>query len=1120
VRRFFFLSMKSGNPEEVLRLNRRRLAEACSWGYILGAVALLSTLAVVVLLCGSRVTQQAIMRQPITHQPTTHQLQAGSKSAPTALTHDRPQVRLAYGNLPLIFEQNQGQTDPRVKFLARGSGYGLFLTGNQAVLALRQSSGKPDKKRDFSALTMTLAGANSNFEIQGEHLLPGKSNYLIGNDPAKWRRGVPQFAGVRYRNVYPGIDLVYHGNQGRLEYDFEVAAGSDPSLVALKFESAGSPRLTADGNLVLSLPGGDVVMHAPRAYQKSAEAEHTVSSRFVLKNGEIGFAVGDYDRSRTLVIDPILSYSTYLGGSGNEACTLILGTTTPVSGCPAVAVDSSSNAYITGSTTSVDFPVPVGTTPYQATLKGIANVFVAKFNSTGSTEEFATYIGGSGTDTTSGIAVDLSFNVVVAGNTSSTNFPTVNGFQSSPLSPANKHVFIAKLAATGGSLIYSSYLSGNGTDVSTGVALDPGGNAYVTGTTTSTEVTTGFPSTVGAFQTAPATGSTIQFFLSKINPNLSGTSSLAYSTYFGGGNSVRPASDGPPAVGGGVAVDVNSNVYITGGTSYLHIGAPNDFPILNAFQGCLDTPLSTTNCSTTVTDYDAFVAKLNPTAVTGTQLIYSTYFGGTLDDIGYGVAVDSAFNAYVTGSTASTDLPAAGTDVFQDANNGGIDAFMAKLGIPTITGNLQGEVPLLYTTYIGGTGTDVGLGIAVDSIQGARVTGWTNSPTGSFPIINNPPQSIYGGANDAFAARIDTSLTNQNVPGNYSTYLGGSGADYGTGIAVDLQGASYVAGETQSSNFPLAVPFQATLDGPSDAFLSKLGPILTLGLTVTPSPSSVVGVGNQVSFQFTLTNSGDSASNITFTDTLPATGASFVSATASPGTCSSASSGLVLCNVGTLNSLATASITVILVPTAQTNPSTSPVLLTNSGSAGIAGSVLANANATVTVNDFTLTVAPTTATVAAGVPANFTATLTPTGDIPDSVSISCSGLPTGSTCVETTNPIPNLSQGPASTALVITTTMRVTTITQLLRKGAFYAALLPLSGLSLLGVGIGGASRKRRTLIGLLLIGFFALILFQGGCGSKSTTNTSGTPAGTYIVTVSAASGQATRSTTVNLIVQ
>ena len=1092
MRRFFSLP-DIGKAAEVRRLNHRRVGKAGSC-YVLGGIVLLVAISVAALLFVPGATRRV-------------SLQSQGESRPAGFGPNAAQIQ-AYNHLPLIFEENQGQTDSRVKFLARGSGYGLFLTAHEAVLALRQPS---HGTTDFSVLQMQLAGTNPNFKVDGENPLPGKSNYFIGNNPSKWHRDVPQFAGVRYRDVYPGIDLVYHGNQGRLEYDFEVAPGAEPTRVALEFAGAAHRRIDADGNLILSLRGGDVAVHAPRAYQKIGASEQIVHSGFRLQsNGEVGFEVGAYDHNRRLVIDPILSYSTYLGGSGDEACTIILGTTTPASGCPAVAVDVASNAYIAGSTTSTDFPIPPGTSPYQGTLKGAANIFVAKFNSAGNTEEFATYIGGSGTDTTAGISVDLAFDVIVAGNTSSTNFPTMNGFQSSPVSPSNKHAFVSKLDPTGHTLLYSTYLSGNGTDVATGVALDPGGNAYVTGTTTSTEgPSSGFPSTTNAFQTVPATGSHIQFFLTKINPSLSGTASVPYSTYFGGGNSAR--TSGAAAVGGGVAVDLDSNVYITGGTSFLHVGGSNDFPILNAYQGCLDSPPTTTSCPNNVTSYDGFVAELNPAAITGTQLLYSTYIGGSADDIGYGIAVDSSLSAYVTGSTASTDFSAGGTGVFQTGNNGGpSDAFMVKLGTPPLTGTQEGSVPLLYFTYLGGSGTDVGLGIAVDSIEGARVTGWTNSS--DFPLLNQV-QLAYGGGGDAFVARIDT-----NGTGNYSTFLGGTSADYGTGIAVDPQGASYVAGETQSVDFPTASAFQPARNGGSDAFLSKLGPILSLGVTATASPV-VVGVGSQVTFSYTVTNSGDLTNNVTFTDILPGSGASFVSATSSPGTCGGASGGTVLCNLGTMNADATGTVTVILVPTAPITPGSS-FQLTNSGSAGISGSTLDTAQATVTVNDFALTVAPARATVVAGVPASFTATVTPTGNIPNSVSIGCSGLPTGASCVETTNPIPNLSQGPASTALIINTTMRVTTITQLLRKGGIYAAVLPISGLAFMAVGIGGISRKRRVLLGLLVGCFFGLVFFQAGCSSKSSSNTTGTPAGTYIVTVTATSGQATRNTNVTLVVQ
>jgi len=683
-----------------VRLNRRWLGIVCL-GRIPLAVAALSVLGAICLKLGPG----AGSTLPVESQNRVQEhVPSFDRRSPSL---DATEVRAAYGHLPLIFEANRGQSNPAVKFLARGSGYELFLTANEAVLALQPSSVMTQPTaRQLSVLSMGLARANPHAAVSGVDLLPGKSNYFIGNDPSQWYRAIPQYSRVRYRNVYPGIDLVYYGNRGRLESDFEVAPGSDPGQVALRFRGVDQIRIDAGGNLVLSIRGGDVVLQSPRVYQRFGEEERTVAGRFELRGkDEAGFVLGDYDRSRTLIIDPVLTYSTYLGGSKDEACSVILGTGVPVAGCPAIAVDSAFNAYIAGSTTSTDFPI--AGSPFQSTLKGKANVFVAKFNSTATILEFATYLGGSDLDTTAGVAVDPGFNVVVAGNTLSANFPTKNGFQSAPLNAQN-HAFVSRLDPNGQNLLYSTYLSGNGVDTATGLALDPGGNAYVIGTTTSTETQTGFPSTLGAIQLKSL--ATNQFFVTKVDPTLSGTGSVAYSTYFGGST----PSNGE-TVGGGITVNANSDVYITGGTNF------TDMPVLNASQGTLAGGL------------DAFVAEMNPAAITGSQLLYSTYLGGTGDDIGYGIAADSS-SAYVVGSTSSTNFPAAGTGSFQSANGGGIDAFMAKLANPVTTGTTPGSVTLSYSTYLGGSGTDVALGAAVDSNQGARIVGWTNSP--NFPVIN------------------------------------------------------------------------------------------------------------------------------------------------------------------------------------------------------------------------------------------------------------------------------------------------------------------------------------------------------------------------------------------------
>jgi len=751
-----------------------------------------------------------------------------------------------------------------------------------------------------------------------------------------------------------------------------------------------------------------------------------------------------------------------------------------------------------------------------------ANIFITKFNTTGSALVYSTYLGGNGTDYTAGIAIDSAGNAYVAGTTTSSNFPTngVNApFQNAPLS-VGKHVFVSVLGSAGSSLLYSTYLSGNGTDIATGIALDPSANIYVTGTTTSTESETGFPSTIGAFQTT--SNATIQTFLTKLDAATPGAGSVVYSTYFGGSS----PSNGS-VVGGGVAVDTNSNAYITGATNFTNM------PVLNAYQGTL------------IGSYDAFVAKFDPTAVSGSQLVYSTYLGGAGDSFGYGIAVDSSFYAYVTGATNSTDdfgiTQTSGTTAFQGTYGGGpSDAFVAKLGVPcTGTSCTTTTVPLTYFTYIGGAATDVGTAIAVDTIGGARVTGWTNST--NFPVVNNRlAQTSYGGGNsDAFVARIDTTATTPTAPGHNSDYFGGNGTDIGTSIATDTQGSDYLTGETSSTaGFPLLNAFQPSLNGSSDAFVSKLGPYLNVSVNETASPSPV-GVGNQVTFTYTITNGfntngvisnpGDYVSGITFTDTLPSTGvATFTSATGSSSNSCPAqpTNSVIVCNVGALNASSTATVTVVLTPVAPATPYPHTVLLGNTGTVGIYGtnySASPSPSASVYVNDFTLSVFPASVTVPAGVPASYTAVLTPTGPIPDAVTLTCaSGLPTGAKCLLTTNPIPNLSTGTASTTLVIDTTARVTTTTRLWQKGTLYATWLPVSGLALLGVGISGKkSWRKRLLIGAFLIVLLALIAFQAACGSSQpVTTTTGTPAGTYVVTVSATSGSAVRNQTITLVVQ
>lgn len=1142
------------------------------------ALTLLVTIAAVTLRLGTP-TPQLTVAGNVAATPFLH---ASSLAGPNS---GNQSIHVAYGQMPLIFERNQGQIDPQVKFLAHGAGYGLFLAANEAVLTLRASallSKSSGKNKGLSVLRMQVVGANSSPVVEGDAQLPGRSNYFIGNDPSRWHRDIPQFSRVRYAQVYPGIDLIYYGNRGLLEYDFELAPGADARQINLRFE--GSERLTLqnDGALLLHLHGGDVQLHAPRVYQELSGQQQPVPARFVRRGRhEVGFELGAYDPSRALVIDPVLTYSSYLGGSGDEACSVITGTGLPISGCPAVAVDSASNIYLAGSTTSLDFPLtpqPATTPPpsaFQTCLDtpppnptscptGVtaADVFVTKLDSTGSTILFSTYLGGNNVDISAGIAVDSGLNVVVAGSTSSSNFPvTANAFQTAPAS-VGQHVFVSVLDPTGHTLVYSTYLSGNGHESASGLALDFRNKIYVVGTTTSTDPpagTTLFPATLGAFQTCTSVDQppaaqqcgTNRFFLSKIDTVQSGFNSLPYSTYFAGGN---PAT-GALTLGGGVATDTAANVYITGGTNYLRAGNTlTDFPILNAYQGCLNTPPTggtTTNCTNLAANTDAFVAKFNLSASSGAQLLYSTYLGGTGDDVGNGIAVDTGFIAYVTGSTTSTDfvIPT-GTVPFQNVAGGGIDAFLGKFGNPCTGSTCTNlTVPLAYFSYLGGTGTDVGLAVAVDSTQGsiggARITGYTNSPI--FPLnnpANTPIQSCLDipppgttcnpslTATDAFVSRIDTTATTATALGHYGTYLGGGGNDYGTGIATDVQGNTYVSGETASAApeaFPLVKPFQNVLQGGTDAFVSKLTPRANLVFSPVPSVSPFpVGVGTPVSFEFSILNSGDLIQTLTVVDTLPSPGATFNSASASPGTCTNTVVNLtVQCVVGPLNAGQTATVTVKVNPTAPNPPSTQTFHLVDS--AQVLLGTFPSITATADVNDFSLSISPASPPpVVAGAPASMTVTVTPTNNFPESVSLACSsGLPTGATCsFPNGSSMTSLSSGAQSRQLVINTTARVTTPATFWRRGrTFYAACLPVLGFALLGMGIGGKRRPRRALLAMLLAGCFSLILFQSACGSSSTgSTTTGTPAGDYLVTITATSGaapvQAVRSQQVTLSVQ
>jgi hypothetical protein len=1062
------------------------------------AMVVLMTVGVIVMRISSRVEMGQL---PSSGSVAMIQPWSGESASEPAST---AQIRQVWGKLPISFEPNQGQTDARVEFVAHGRGYGLFLMGGEAVLRLQ--SGQGGRGTGSSEIKMRLSGANTEAKASGVDQLPGRSNYLIGDDPAKWHRDVPQFARVRYGQVYPGIDLVYYGNQGQLEYDFEVAPGADPGRVKLKFEGPEKLALDAAGNLAMHAESGDVHLEAPRVYQRKGDEKQSVDGHFVLTSSrEVGFAVGDYDRSRTLVIDPVLTYFGYLGGSGVETS-------------PSIAVDGAFNIYVAGQTTSTNFPLvtPAPTPPpLQSTLNPPSDVFVAKLDPSGTTLLFSTYLGGTGDDFSAGIAVDASLNVYVTGTTNSANFPMANpanGFQTAPKTPGN-HVFLSVLNPGGSGLLYSTYLSGSNLDVATGLAIDNKANAYVTGTTTSAD----FPTTPGTLQGALQANTA--FFVSKINTAVSGSSSLVFSSFFGGGN---PAT-GAVTQGGGIAVDSSGFVYITGGTNFLHLGtassAPTDFPIVNAVQGCLDVPATATPpnppppCPAGNTATDAFVAKINPSAGTGAQLVYSTYLGGSGNDVGNGIAVDSGGNAYVTGSTASTDVFNPGpVGSFQATPAGGQDAFVIKLNSPAA----NTPVSTTYFSYIGTAGTDNGAAIAVDNSQIVRVAGAEGTA--------------------AFVARIDTTATTAASPNNSVTTLGTTGTTRGTGIALDTSFVTYVTGDTTSPNFvPVGTPFQGALNGTQDAFISKLISISDLAAVVTtpkPPPPALapVGIGNQTTVKYTITNNGpDPTGGVIFNVTLPASGATAGTVTSSPGSCNTAVGSSVLCSIGSMGKAQTATVTVPITPTvAQPIATSGTVGVSPSGNPPSIDPTASNngAQISIPVADFSITANPNTQTVAAGNSATYQVTVTPIPTFPNSVSLSCSrGLPTtGAACTFSTASLTFSGSSASTSTLTITTTARPLPTT-FLRRGirAFYAVLFPVSGLALVGVGLGGGrSRRRREMMLFFVIVLLATVGAQVACGGGKSTapTTPGTAAGTYTVDITGTSGSASHTSSVTLIVQ
>ncbi len=666
---------------------------------------------------------------------------AAAPEAQTAVSSSvsKAQAAECYGRLPLFFTENRGQVDSQVKFYTRGQGHSIFFTPEGMILSLSRASGggKGKGKEASQVLQLRPQGISPAVEIMATEPLEGKVNFFQGRDPAKWRTDVPTYKSVLYREAYPGIDLKFYGAGRQVEYDLVIKPGADPKQVKFLYQGIEALKLTKAGDLTVTLPGGGkLVQKRPVIYQEINGQRVSREGKFRLLPGKrgYGFELASYDTRFPLIIDPVvLVYSTFLGGdtfeSGNgiavdaSGSAYVVGTTQsenfpilhafqqPFGGGqdafvtkfnPAgntlaystflggeiddfgfgIAVDGSGNAYVTGESFSTGFPVTG--TAYQSSLTGVGNAFVTKLSATGGLA-YSTYLGGTGSDVGKSIAVDASGNAYVAGDTNSGDFPMVGGFQG--LLNGTKNAFVSKIApaaAGPAGLLYSTYLGGSISDTPWGIAVDTAGAAYVAGQTSSSD----FPKT----DTSALQGIT-DAFVTKINPGVSGAASLVYSFFWGG-----TGSDGAT---GGIAVDTGGNAYVAGNTD------STDFPTVTPFQATLN---GFTN---------AFVTKFN---ATGTA-VYSTYLGGDGADIAWFIALDNAGRAYVTGQTSSTNFPTVGA--LQNTLTGAPNAFVTKL-------NASGAT-LFYSTYLGGTVSDYGFGIAVNSLK-AYVTGITQST--DFPTRN------------------------------------------------------------------------------------------------------------------------------------------------------------------------------------------------------------------------------------------------------------------------------------------------------------------------------------------------------------------------------------------------
>jgi hypothetical protein len=702
--------------------------------------------------------------EPINNNP--------SESAIDPLTGDE----LDLDSLPLSFMANAGQFNPNVHSLVQGAKQAIAFTPNEIIF---NSADQIGTESSPNPVKLTFSGANANPTIHFLEPLPGVANFIKGQNQENWVTNVPTYEGLIYQELYNGIDLQYRGDDSQLKSDFIVEPGANPHQIRFNYSGVEDISIREDGALVIQTPFGELIENAPIAYQEINGQRTYVDAEYILEpnlepNQTVRFQLGDYDRTSALIIDPTIQYSSYLGGSLTDSIS-------------DVVVNRSGNIIVTGSTNSSDFTNQFSV---QSNFGGGAfdgDAFVTKLSLDGTGVVFSTFLGGSGNETAKGVEVDNAGNIYIGGKTTSENFPVVNPFQSSSAdnSDFEGDAFVTKLSEDGSSLVYSTYFGGSGVEDVGDIALENTGSVYLIGTTNSADlpVQNAVDSQLDGNQDA---------FLTKFS--VDGTR-LIFSTFLGGSDR---------EFGEAIVTDNGGSTYITGTTE------SEDLPVVAAFQSVFGG------------QSDALVGKFDPNG----NPVYLTYLGGGDVDQGLAIAIDQSRNAYVTGKTGLSDVdqPFAASEPpefestrdfplvnpFQGTFFGGYDdAFLTKF-------NDNGS-GLLYSTYLGGQGTDLGQAIAVDSEENVYLAGTTNS--NDFPQLD-PLQRAFGGNRDIFLTKFAPDGQSQR----YSSYIGGGDIDSPSAIALDLNNNVYIAGFTNSNNFPTQQPFQGTLQGVGDGFVLKVTP--------------------------------------------------------------------------------------------------------------------------------------------------------------------------------------------------------------------------------------------------------------------------------------------------------